>query len=105
MEIKETYNIHKRINCIFPHFKSKFLCKKGKHNYQLHSKTITYEPIIEEDGHKKRVEFPREDILYWKCACCGRSLLYRSGNNIQLIKDINSGETIDEFIKKWRNKR
>ena len=72
MRIEETYNIHKTINCIFPHFKSKFLCKKGKHNYQLHSKTITYEPIIEENGHNKILRVPREYVTYWKCACCGR---------------------------------
>lgn len=47
MTIKETYNIHKKINCVFPFFKSKFLCKKGLHNYEIH----------------------REG---WRCACCGR---------------------------------
>ena len=35
MELDATYNIHKKINCILPFFKSKWLCKKGIHNYGL----------------------------------------------------------------------
>lgn len=34
-EIENTYNIHKKIKCIIPIFKSKFLCKLGIHNFQL----------------------------------------------------------------------
>lgn len=33
MRLEDTYNIHKKINCILPFFKSKKLCKKGIHNY------------------------------------------------------------------------
>ena len=63
MNIDDTYNIHKKINCVFPHFKSEKLCKKGKHNYQLHSKII-----------KKG-----NDIIwktYWQCYCCGKKMKY-----------------------------
>ena len=30
MKLEDTYNIHKKINCILPFFKSKKLCKKVK---------------------------------------------------------------------------
>ena len=50
MTIDETYNVHKTINCIFPFFKSKRLCKKGIHNYQ----------------------FERSKEFIWKCVCCGK---------------------------------
>lgn len=55
MRIEETYNIHKKISCIFPHFKSKWLCKKGKHNYQLMALKPNY-------------------IAKWKCYCCGKEI-------------------------------
>ena len=35
VKLEETYNIHKVINSIFSFFKSKWLCKKGIHNYRL----------------------------------------------------------------------
>lgn len=35
MKIDETYNIHKIIACILPSFKSKLLCQRGLHNYQI----------------------------------------------------------------------
>lgn len=54
MTIDETYNIHKKINCVFPFFKSKMLCKKGIHNYRLYRKNI--------------------GIGYWKCYCCGNEM-------------------------------
>ena len=53
-EVEETYNIHKIINCIIPSFKSKFLCRKGIHNYMIH-------PISIEDWN-------------WKCMCCGEEI-------------------------------
>ena len=58
MTIEETYNIHKIINCIFPHFKSKCLCKHNKHNYEIHSKI---------ENHKIWK-------IYWKCRCCGKEI-------------------------------
>lgn len=73
MKLKETYNIHKKINCLFPRFKSKFLCKKNIHNFQLQTKTVLSEPIIEEDGYNKRLTVPREYLTYWKCYCCGKT--------------------------------
>lgn len=51
MRIDETYNIHKKISCIFPHFRSKYLCSKGKHNYQIKERNL---------------------VPYWECACCGK---------------------------------
>jgi len=52
MNIDDTYNIHKIISCIFPRFKSKWLCKKGKHNYQIIA--------LKKDNYKTK----------WVCACC-----------------------------------
>lgn len=48
MTVNETFNIHKKINCIFPSFKSKFLCRKGFHNYEVNRLGV------------------------WKCHCCGK---------------------------------
>lgn len=55
MTINETYNIHKIINCMLPHFKSKWLCKREKHNYQIYC-------------CKKKKEY----VIFWKCNCCGK---------------------------------
>ena len=52
MSIEDTYNIHKKINCIFPFFKSKIMCKKGTHNYI----------------------FKRGEELKWICMCCGKEI-------------------------------
>lgn len=81
MTTNETYNIHKKINCIFPHFKSKWLCKHNKHNFQIKSR-INYIPIIytpyeplylETKEIKTRyVEYIKEWKTYWQCACCGK---------------------------------
>ena len=54
--IDQTYNIHKKINCVFPKFKSKMMCKAGKHNYRVYSTTK------DEDR-----------VPYWKCYCCGNT--------------------------------
>jgi ribosomal protein L37AE/L43A len=59
MNIEETYNIHKKINCVFPFFKSKLLCKKGIHNYQLKRKQ-------------------KETI--WQCRCCKAETKFEGGN-------------------------
>lgn len=65
MKMKETYNIHKKINCIFPFFKSKMLCGKGTHNYRVENKRfripntiITREKVI--------------NTIILKCYCCGK---------------------------------
>ena len=55
MDIDETYNIHKKINCVIPFFKSKRLCKKGIHNYRI-------APL--KDINKPKL----------KCCCCGKEI-------------------------------
>lgn len=77
MTIDETFNIHKKINCMLPFFKSKLLCKKGIHNYRLHLET-SYEPEVEEEFDPK-CEYVKHRVVrynvkkreYWKCYCCG----------------------------------
>ena len=78
MTIEETYNIHKRINCVFRHFKSKWLCKHGIHNFQIRSK-ITYMPVTYTpfNPKAKQVEtevqyYTKKLEIYWKCYCCGK---------------------------------
>jgi len=58
VNIEETYNIHKKINCVFKYFKSKYLCNKGIHNY-----------IICPKGRLNYV---------WKCYCCGKEEVIKS---------------------------
>lgn len=78
MRINETYNIHKKINCIIPCFKSKFLCKKGLHNYCINSSitviSITY--TEEDEAHTyeitKVTDYQRTYKTNWKCICCGK---------------------------------
>lgn len=62
MTIEETYNIHKRINCVFRHFKSKWLCKHGIHNFQIKARQVETEALY----YTKKLE------AYWKCYCCGK---------------------------------
>ena len=80
MNIEETYNIHKKINCVFPHFKSKWLCKHNKHNYQLHSR-IEIIPEIEKEFDPRAkiithrvVYYNKIWKTYWKCYCCGKEI-------------------------------
>lgn len=69
--MNNTYNIHKKINCIFPFFKSKFLCNKGIHNFEYNSKKIELKPtIIKEDGITE-IYRNTKYITYIKCYCCG----------------------------------
>lgn len=78
MKLDETYNIHEKINCIFPFFKSQFLCKKGIHNYRINpivkfipqayiERTPTYDYEIEKVTNYLRIA---ETNL--KCFCCGK---------------------------------
>lgn len=75
MNIEETYNIHKKINCVFPFFKSKWLCKKNKHNYEIHSRWIkpkypmVYFGVINDEVKEKYIL-----ETYWKCRCCGKEI-------------------------------
>lgn len=73
MELEDTYNIHKKINCVFPFFKSKFLCKKGLHNYQLHRKLKTYR-IEYKVEFGAVVQYKTENIKCLKCYCCGNEV-------------------------------
>lgn len=56
MSIDETYNIHKKINCVFPFFKSKHLCNKGIHNFRINPKCIGL------------------PIYNLRCYCCGKEV-------------------------------
>lgn len=67
MRINETYNIHKIINCIFPFFKSKAMCKRGIHNYIINPRRFEIpETII--TRHKVI------DTTNLKCLCCGKEI-------------------------------
>ena len=72
MRIEETYNIHKKINCVFPFFKSKWLCKKGVHNYQIISKIISIPMVSYIERGTKKISYQRVFEKYWKCKCCGK---------------------------------
>ncbi len=78
MTIDETYNIHKIINCIFPHFKSKYLCKKEIHNYRLNptktviAKTYTERNDMSDYEITKATSYQTIDETNLKCFCCGR---------------------------------
>lgn len=72
MLLKETYNIHKKINCVVPFFKSKKLCKKGIHNYRI--KPLNIEEKIERKDEEDYCIIRRTQIVYYglKCFCCGQ---------------------------------
>lgn len=83
MIIDESYNIHKKLNCIFPFFKSKWLCKRDIHNFQL-TRRIEYIPEIREIfepylKYKKHVlyKYDVEEEVIWKCKCCGMIKPYK----------------------------
>ena len=78
MTLEETYNIHKKINCVLLFFKSKWLCKKGIHNYRI--KSLEYaipkkEINITSDGTKYCTTYYQREIKqYFKCYCCGKEV-------------------------------
>ena len=77
MNIEETYNIHKKINCVFPFFKSKLLCKKGIHNYQLKRK--------QKETKEKSFRCETEALFLcyktiWQCRCCKAETKFEGGN-------------------------
>jgi hypothetical protein len=73
IKLDETYNIHKKINCIIPFFKSKFLCKKGIHNYRLNPKMSLISKTYTKDGQFfKQTKCIDETNL--KCYCCGKEI-------------------------------
>lgn len=80
MKLEDTYNIHKKINCIFPFFKSKRLCKKGIHNYILNPKHIVIPHYYQEEDEEHQmivsriVEYEHIDLTNLKCLCCGKEI-------------------------------
>ena len=78
MKLNETYNIHKKINCIFPSFKSQFLCKKGIHNYRINPivkfipQTFIERTSINDYEIEKVTNYLRIDETNLKCFCCGK---------------------------------
>jgi hypothetical protein len=78
MNLEETYNIHKKINCIFPFFKSKFLCKRGIHNYLINSRISIFPRLYEEEGEFAKIttviEYNRINETNLKCYCCGKEV-------------------------------
>lgn len=66
MGLEDTYNIHKKINCILPFFKSKKLCKKGIHNYVINHKHYVIPQIA------KTIRCEHRDLINLKCICCGK---------------------------------
>ena len=72
MELEDTYNVHKTISCVFPHFKSRFLCKHNLHNYRVYAKVIHHPPIYEQNGYFIDVTYPCDHVSCLKCYCCGK---------------------------------
>ena len=78
MKIEETYNIHKKINCIFPFFKSKAMCKNGVHNFRLNPQYKIIPHYCQEQDYERNIvvskieEYERVDLTNLKCFCCGR---------------------------------
>ena len=83
MTLEETYNIHKKINCVLPFFKSKWLCKKGIHNYRITNKKY-FEPkelvekIIDKYTHDgityHTTYYIEKEKICFKCHCCGKEV-------------------------------
>lgn len=75
------YNIHCLLYDITRgHFKSKWLCKHNKHNYQLH-REVEYIPEISyeysPDGRSiisKCKKYNKIWTTYYKCYCCGKKI-------------------------------
>ena len=69
------YNLHTLLYDITAgHFKSKWLCKHGKHNYMLKTESKIQEEEIIEDGviikKHHRIWLP----AFYKCHCCGKEI-------------------------------
>lgn len=73
MELEDTYNIHKKINCIFPFFKSKLLCIKGIHNFRITPIPVKPKPTVYTDTMgKKEIVYITGRKVALKCYCCGK---------------------------------
>jgi len=83
MDFKDRKNLHWKINAVFPFFKSKYLCKKGIHNYILNPDVIMIPHYTIEDDYEnnmvryKFVEYERIDKTNLKCKCCGKEIELR----------------------------
>lgn len=77
MKLNDTYNVHKKINSVFPFFKSKYLCKKGIHNYLInheHRAIPHYDYYEDYDNNMMKARFIEYEHIYrtyLKCLCCG----------------------------------
>lgn len=71
MRLEDTYNIHKKINCILPFFKSKKLCKKGIHNYVINHEHYAISHI-KRKVTEKAIRCEHIDLINLKCICCGK---------------------------------
>lgn len=76
MRSEEIYNIHEKINSIIPFFKSKYLCKKGIHNYRVNPKIFVVPSVKQEDDgymvQYKVTKYNTIDLTNLKCFCCGK---------------------------------
>lgn len=72
MTAKDTYNIHKKINCIIPIFKSKFLCRLGIHNFQLLPQKQVKKVIYQDYQGRTAIKYIQEDKTILKCRCCNK---------------------------------
>lgn len=73
------YNLHCFLNDLTRgRFKSKFLCKKGLHNYQIKMKVETT-PIKENDKvpFNTKTRYQKEYTVFRKCACCGKEIDFK----------------------------
>lgn len=85
MKLNDTYNVHKKINSIFPFFKSKYLCKKGIHNFALNIVDIViphYYYQVRKYEHISRTNL--------KCLCCGKEIELDGEDGIWDSNDIKS---------------
>ena len=57
------------------HFKSKFLCSKGLHNYQLQTK-VNVLPIVEsyKNPFITITRYEKTYTMFRKCSCCGKKI-------------------------------
>ena len=81
MTLEETYNIHKRLNCILPFLNFRWLCKRGIHNYQIINKKYfepkeVVEKIIDRNTHDgityHTTYYIKREKVCFICYCCGK---------------------------------
>jgi hypothetical protein len=80
MKLNDTYNVHKKINSIFPFFKSKYLCKKGIHNFALNVVDIVIPHYYQEEDYERKMmvsiveRYEHISRTNLKCLCCGKEI-------------------------------